>query len=445
MIRKFLFLALVLSAAIAAAQGTYRETVIEDAPFRMDPIREYVFPDREFPITKYGAKEGGQKLCTKAFQKAMAACSKAGGGYVVVPRGRWLTGAIHLRSNCNLRLEEGAVVEFTDSPSDYLPAVHTTWEGVECYNYSPLIYAYDCDNVAISGKGKLAPRMKYWKTWFSRPASHIEATRKLYTWCSEYAPMQDRQVADTLSRMRPHLIQFNRCRNVLLEDFTIRESPFWTIHMYMCNGGIVRGLDVYAHGHNNDGIDIDMSKNFLVENCTFDQGDDAVVIKAGRNQDAWRLDCPTENIIIRNCTIKKGHTLLGIGSELSGGIRNVYMTNCKMTGNVLRLYYVKTNHRRGGFVENIWLRGAQVNYCQEVVALATDVVYQWKDFPDYETRLTRIDGLHVEDVTVDSCETVITLMGDKRLPARNVSIRNLRVGMFKKKFCEIENVENIEL
>lgn len=427
------------------ASAQYRETIITDAPFPMQPIKEYIFPEREFPITKYGAKSDGKTLCTKAFQKAMAACSKAGGGYVVVPAGKWITGAIHFRSNCNLRLDEGAVVEFTDNPKDYLPAVHTTWEGVECYNYSPLVYAYECENIAISGKGKLAPRMKYWKTWFNRPASHIEATRKLYTWCSEVAPMEQRQVADTLSRMRPHLIQFNRCKNVLLENFAIRESPFWTIHIYMCDGGIARGLDVYAHGHNNDGIDIDMTKNFLVENCTFDQGDDAVVIKAGRNQDAWRLDCPTENIVIRNCIIKKGHTLLGIGSELSGGIRNVYMTNCTTPGEVLRLYYVKTNHRRGGFVENIWLRGAKVRYCKEAVALATDVVYQWKDFPDYETRLTKIQGLHIEDVEVDSCETVVTLMGDKRMPAKDVTIKNLKVGKFTKRFCEIENVENIEL
>ena len=142
---------------------------------------------------------------------------------------------------------------------------------------------------------------------------------------------------------------------------------------------------------------------------------------------------------------EKGHTLLGIGSELSGGIRNVYMTNCTTPGNVLRLYYVKTNHRRGGFVENIWLKGAKVRACKEVVALATDVVYQWKDFPDYETKMTRIEGLHVEDVEVDSCETVITLIGDKRLPARGVTIKNLKVGKYSKKFCEVENVENIEL
>lgn len=443
--KRILSLLVLCYVTTVCAVAQYKETVITDAPFPMKPIKEFIFPEKEFPITKYGAKSDGKTLCTKAFQKAMAACSKAGGGYVVVPKGKWLTGAIHFRSNCNLRLEEGAEVEFTDNPKDYLPAVHTTWEGVECYNYSPLVYAYECENVAISGKGKLAPRMEYWKTWFSRPKSHIEATRRLYTWCSEYSPMQERQVADTLSRMRPHLIQFNRCKNVLLEDFVIRESPFWTIHIYMCDGGIARGLDVKAHGHNNDGIDIDMTKNFLVENCTFDQGDDAVVIKAGRNQDAWRLDCTTENIVIRNCTIKKGHTLLGIGSELSGGIRNVYMTDCTMPGDVTRLYYLKTNHRRGGFVENVWLSNVKVNYCKEVFAMATDVVYQWKDFPDYETRITRIDGLHMQNVQVDSCETVITLKADKRLPARNITIKNLKVGKYLKKFCEVENVENIEL
>ena len=151
------------------------------------------------------------------------------------------------------------------------------------------------------------------------------------------------------NNLRPHLIHFNRCKNVLLDQFKIRESPFWTIHLYMCDGGIVRNLDVYAHGHNNDGVDLEMSRNFLIEDCKFDQGDDAVVIKAGRNQDAWRLDTPCENIVIRNCDIIKGHTLLGIGSEMSGGIRNVYMHDCAAPDSVFRLFFAKTNHRRGRF------------------------------------------------------------------------------------------------
>lgn len=429
----------------STAFAEYKEVIINDAPFTMEPIKEFIFPNQEFPITRYGAKADGKRVCTTAIRKAMEACHKAGGGYVVVPAGTWLTGAIHFLSNCNLRLEEGAILEFTDNPDDYLPAVQTTWEGVECYNYSPLVYAFDCDNIAISGTGKLAPRMNYWRTWFTRPDSHIEATRKLYTWCSEYVDLKERQLADTLSRMRPHLIQFNRCRNVLLEDFSIRESPFWTIHLFLCDGAIARRLNVYAHGHNNDGIDLEMTRNVLVEECQFDQGDDGIVIKAGRNQDAWRLATSSENIVVRDCLIHNAHSILGIGSELSGGIRNVYLTNCITDQFVNRAIFVKTNHRRGGFVENIYVKGIQTHSCDLVFGLDTEVIYQWKDFPDYETRITRIEGLHIEDIQVDECQQVFYLHGDSRLPAKDIKVHNIKVNKYKNKYCEIENIEQITI
>ena len=292
---------------------------------------------------------------------------------MVVPAGTWLTGPIHFKSNVNLCLEENAVLNFTDNPSDYLPAVMTSWEGLECYNYSPLLYAFECENVAITGKGTLQPKMDAWRVWFKRPQPHLEALKELYTKASTNVPVIERQMAIGENHLRPHLIHFNRCKNVLLDGFKIRESPFWTIHLYMCDGGVVRNLDVKAHGHNNDGIDFEMSRNFLVEDCSFDQGDDAVVIKAGRNQDAWRLNTPCENIVIRRCQILKGHTLLGIGSEISGGIRNIYMHDCTAPNSVMRLFFVKTNHRRGGFIENVYMKNVQAGIAQRVLEIDTSV------------------------------------------------------------------------
>ena len=163
----------------------------------------------------------------------------------------------------------------------------------------------------------------------------------------------------------------------------------------MCDNGIARNLDLKAHGHNNDGIDLEMTRNFLVENCIFDQGDDAVVIKSGSNQDGWRLNTPCENIVIRNCSILQGHTLLGLGSELSSGIRNIYMHNCTAPKSVLRLFYIKTNHRRGGFVENIYMENIKAGKMQRAFEIDTDVLYQWKDFPTYETRITPIHDIHM--------------------------------------------------
>lgn len=407
---------------------TYSEINVQ-APFPMEPIKVFNFPQQDFVITKYGAKSNSKFNNTAAIAKAIEACHKAGGGRVIIPAGEWLTGPIHFKSNVNLHLQEGAILSFTDNPADYLPAVMTSWEGMECYNYSPLLYAFECENIAITGNGMLKPQMKTWKTWFARPVLHLEALKELYTMASTDVPVEERQMAKGENNLRPHLIHFNRCENVLLDGFKIRESPFWTIHIYMCDGGVVRNLDVKAHGHNNDGVDLEMSRNFLIEDCVFDQGDDAVVIKAGRNRDAWRLNTPTENIVIRNCTILEGHTLLGIGSELSGGIRNIYMHDCSAPNSVRRFFFIKTNHRRGGFVENIYMENVKSGTTQRILEIDTDVLYQWKDLvPTYEKRLTRIEGIHLKNVTAESTDAIYELKGDPELPIRNIEIENISVG-----------------
>ena len=353
-----------------------------------------------------------QAIC---LQKEIDAVAAKGGGLVSVPSGEhFCDGPIRLKSNVELHLEAGATIVFSDNPAKYLPAVPTSWEGVECLNYSPLVYAYGCTNVAITGKGTFAPRMKFWRKWFVRDAGHRAATRKLYDWCSFNAPLEERDLTKLPeSNVRPHLIQFNRCKDVRLDGFRIRESPFWTIHLFLCDGVVARGLDVYAHGHNNDGIDIEMTRNVLVENCRFDQGDDAIVIKSGRNQDAWRLSTPSENIEIRNCTVVNGHVLLGIGSEMSGGVRNVYMHDCTLESEAFRLFYVKTNERRGGFVENIRMERVKAkNVRFGVMSVETDVLYQWRDFPTHEVRVTPIRNLSMKDVAVEEAERLVHILGD---------------------------------
>lgn len=420
--------ALLFIASCSSSKVTYR-TIEVDAPFPMEGVRECIFPERDFSIADYGAVAGAEAINTEAIARTIQACHQAGGGRVVVPAGEWLTGPIHFKSNINLHLEEGATLRFTDNPSDYLPAVMTSWEGLECYNYSPLLYAFECENIAITGTGTLAPIMDTWRTWFKRPAPHMEALKSLYTMASTDVPVEERQMAVGENNMRPHLIHFNRCKHVLLDSFKIRESPFWTIHLYMCDSGIVRNLDVYAHGHNNDGVDLEMSRNFLIENCVFDQGDDAVVIKAGRNQDAWRLNSPSENIVIRNCAVLQGHVLLGIGSEMSSGVRNVYMHDCEVRDSVYRLFFVKTNHRRGGFVENIWMKRVQAKAMQRVMEVDMDVLYQWRNLvPTYQDSITRIRGLYMEDVTCERTQAIYDLKGDVRQPIREVEIRNVSVG-----------------
>ena len=436
-------LAVLMSGACSHPVVSYK-TIEVDAPFAMEGIRECIFPAQDFSIADYGAVAGGEVSNTEAIARAIEACNKAGGGRVVVPHGEWLTGPIHLLSNVNLHLAEGATLRFTDNPSDYLPAVMTSWEGMECYNYSPLVYAFECENIAITGTGTLAPIMDTWRTWFKRPKPHMEALKQLYTMASTDVPVEERQMAVGENNMRPHLIHFNRCKNILLDSFKIRESPFWTIHLFLCDGGIVRNLDVYAHGHNNDGVDIEMSRNFLIENCQFDQGDDAVVIKAGRNQDAWRLNAPSENIVVRNCTVPQGHVLLGIGSEMSGGVRNVYMHDCEVRDSVFRLFFVKTNHRRGGFVENIWMKRVEAEAMQRVMEVDMDVLYQWRDLvPTYRDSITRIRGLYMEDVTCKRTQAIYDLKGAARRPIREVELKNITVGEVTDFVKRVVNAEQV--
>ncbi len=430
-------------SAFAQQPGQYVATSV-DAPFPMPAIREFVFPEKAFDIKKYGAVPGGKADNTEAFRKAVAACHRAGGGRVVVPAGEWLTGPIHLRSNVNLHLAEGAVVVFTDSPDAYLPAVMTSWEGMECYNYSPLVYAFECENVAVTGKGCLRPVMDGWKKWFGRPKPHMDALKMLYAMASTDVPVEERQMARGENHLRPHLLQFNRCRNVLLDGFQIRESPFWTIHLYLCDGAVARNLDVRAHGHNNDGIDLEMSRNVLVEHCVFDQGDDAVVIKAGRNRDAWRLNTPCENIVVRHCTILEGHTMLGVGSEISGGVRNVYMHDCEAPKSVRRFFFIKTNHRRGGFVENIYMKDVKSGTTSRLLELDTDVLYQWKDIvPTYERQITRIENICMENVACGQADAIYELRGDAGRPVRGVTLRNVRVGVVNEFLNKVSHVENL--
>lgn len=430
------------NAQTVTPEGKYIEHKV-DAPFQMPILREFVYPERDFDIRKYGAKQG--KLCTDAIAKAITACNKAGGGRVVIPEGEWTTGAVHLKSNVDLHLSEGSVLVFTDDPADYLPAVMTSWEGLECYNYSPLVYAFECENVAITGSGTLAPKMDLWRTWFARPEAHLEALKRLYCMASSGVSVQERQMAVGENNMRPHLIQFNRCKGVLLDGFKIRESPFWTIHMYMCKGGIARNLDVYAHGHNNDGIDLEMTSEFLVENCKFDQGDDAVVIKSGRNQDAWRLATPTEKIVVRNCTIINGHTLLGVGSEISGGVRDVYMHDCSAS-DVYRFFFVKTNHRRGGFVDNVIMSDVSSGNTQRLLEIDTEVLYQWKDLvPTFERRQTRISNIIMRGVSCKTTDAVYELKGSAELPIKGVTIEDVKVEKVRDFYSRVNNVEDLKV
>src|SRR5574344_36798 len=438
-----LFLSALIAAAASFYAGAQQTVTAPESPYGFEPLEMHVFPHRDFSIVKYGARPGNVKANTLAFAKAMEACSKAGGGRVVVPAGEWLSGPVHFRSNCELCLSEGAKMLFEDSPELYLPAVRSSWEGTECMNYSPLIYGDECENVAISGPGTVESKMDFWRTWFKRSDQHVQATRQLYAMCSTGVPIEYRHMEDS-AHMRPQLIQFNRCKNVQLAGVHIRQSPFWTVHLYLCKDVWVHDLDEMALGQNNDGIDIEMTQHALVENCSFNQGDDAVVIKSGRNQDAWRLNTPTQDVVVRNCTIVKAHCIMGIGSEMAGGVPRVYMHDCKCTDDVFRMLYLKTNHRRGGFIEDVSMDNVYARKTDSVFEIDTDVLYQWRDIvPTFETKITRIRNIGISNSGCDPAGCISDLKGDARDPIQGVDIENIHAGTVTKFIDNAVNARNV--
>ena len=397
-------------------------------------------------ITDFGAVAGDKEKTTQAIAKAIDAANKMGGGVVVIPEGEWLTAGVRLKSNVNLHLNKGAVLLFSENPADYLPAVHSSWEGMECYNYAPLIYAYECKNIAITGEGELKAKMDTWKKWFSRPKPHMESIKRLYNMAMAYTPVKDRQMVNDTANLRPQFIQVNRSENILIDGISITNSPFWTIHSYLSKHVVIRNIKIYAHGHNNDGIDPEMSQNVLIENCIFDQGDDAIAIKSGRNPEGWRLKTPSKNIVIRNCLVKNGHQLVAMGSELSGGIENVFIDSCTVAdgAKLNHLIFIKTNERMGGYVKNIYASNIKAGKIDlGILGIETDVLYQWRTLvPTVERRLTPIKDVHLDNLHASNVKFVSRVLGQKELPVANIFLKGVSADTVTDKEHVHENLIN---
>ncbi|MCD7901343.1 MAG: glycoside hydrolase family 28 protein [Bacteroides sp.] len=384
-------------------------------------MKKTSFPNRIFNITDFGAKpENETEPCHEAINQAIIVCNQSGGGIVVIPKGTFFTGPITLKSNVNLHLEEGASLKFSTDQSLYYPAVITRWEGVDCYNARPLIYAYGETNIALTGKGVIDGQGSNEAWWYMKGnsrygwkegmPSQLQGGRdKLLRYGEEHTPIYKR-IMTPEDALRPQLINFYSCNTILIEDVTLLNSPFWVIHPLFCESLIVKGVTVFNRGPNGDGCDPESCKNVLIENCSFDVGDDCIAIKSGRNADGRKWNIPSENIIVRNCKMKNGHGGVVVGSEISGGYRNLYVEDCEMDSPLLdRVIRIKTSTCRGGTIENIFVRNIKVGQCKEAVLR---INLQYENGEKCERGFTPIvRNVHLKNITCEKSKQGVLIIG----------------------------------
>ncbi|MBD0371351.1 MAG: glycoside hydrolase family 28 protein [Pyrinomonadaceae bacterium] len=418
-------LTLVAPRLLAASADAWAQV-----PEILKRIKPPAFPRRDFVITRFGAVGDGRTDCTESLRKAIDACNKAGGGRVVVPAGTFLTGAIHLKSNVNLHVTKGATLKFSQDPAKYLPLVFTRWEGMELMNYSPFIYAFEQVNIAVTGEGTLdgqADDAHWWPWkgntnhgWRKGDPDQKKARRALEEMAERGTPVQERRFGEG-SYLRPQFIQPYRSRNILIEGVTIKNSPMWEINPVLCTNVTVRGVKISSHGPNNDGCDPESCKDVLIKDCEFDTGDDCIAIKSGRNADGRRLGVPSENIVIQNCRMKDGHGGVTVGSEISGGVRNVFAEDCRLDSpNLETALRVKNNAMRGGLLENLYFRNIEVGRVSKAV-ITIDFNYEEGE----KGRFTPVvRNFVVRDLRSGKSERALDVQGFQQAPIYNLNLKD---------------------
>lgn len=417
--REILFLGVLLALCLQASGEMKGYEALRDSI--LANIHGADVSGKELSVINFGAKGDGVKDCLPAFKKAFVKIAKAGGGTVNVPAGTYLLkGPLHLVSNLRLNLEEGATLKFDPTPEFY-PIVETSWEGTYLSNYSPMIYGRDLENVAITGQGVIdGNAMETFATWRPKQKEGQMRTREMN---HKETPVEERRFGEG-DYLRPHLLQLYGCTRVTLEGVKIVNSPFWCVHLLQCKDVVCRSLRYDAKLVNNDGIDPESSSDILIEDIHFDNGDDNIAIKSGRDNDGRNMGLACQNIVIRNCHFKGLHAVV-IGSEMSGGVRNVMIENCDYAGYCKRGIYVKTNPDRGGFVDGIYVKNCVFGDVEDLFYVTSRYAGEGVGSTNYP----RVANIHVDGLSCRKASAAaLVLQGTQARPVKDVSFDNISVG-----------------
>jgi polygalacturonase len=470
MIRKFMFSLCCLSLLLSCTTGNKKEAyayehLYKDLPFEMPKVQKPVFPDNEISIPDCGGTGDGVTLNTEAFEKAMKILSEKGGGILRVPSGVWFTGPIVFRSNINLHLEKGALILFTPDFDAY-PLIGTSFEGLETRRCQSPVSGRDLENIAITGQGAINGSGQAWrplkkekvteslwnkvvasggvlkneKYWFPTEKSLKGQSVSEYNLNVPRRQLTDEEWESMKDFMRPVMVSFIHCKNVLFEGVLFENSPAWNIHPLMCENVIIDNIFVRnpSYAQNGDGVDLESCKNSIIVNSIFDVGDDAICIKSGKDEDGRKRGIPTENLIVDNCKVFNGHGGFVVGSEMSGGVKNISVKNCIFLGTDVGLRF-KSTRGRGGIVENIYIEKISM-FDIATESLLFDLYYGGKSaieslvdgdetpieniIPEVDERTPVFRNIYVKDLISRNARRAMYFNGLPEMNITNINVEN---------------------
>lgn len=396
------------------------------------------FKKDTFNILSFYTLDSVLSNCKPAIDNAIELCANSGGGTVLIPAGNYLCkGPIHLLSGVNLHFEKGAEILFSSNPDDYLPLVFVRWEGLECYNYSPYFYAINQKNIAITGHGILNGNAK--GAIFEWRYKQEPSQKLLRQMGKDGIALEERRFGKG-HFIRPSFIQFMNCSNVLISDIYIENVPFWVVHPTYCKNVSIKNVTVNSRNINNDGVDLDSCEEVLVEDCHFITGDDAIAIKSGRDQDAWRVGKPSKNIIIQNCYAELTLHGLAFGSEMSGGVENVYIKNLHFQKVDEYAIQFKANLDRGGYVRNIFIDDITIDTTNTVLYFTNNYhSYTGGENPSTFSHIT------IKNITnTQFAEQAIDILGLPQMTINNILLENFKINGAQN-LGQIKHVEKFRL